>query len=40
MFGAVVGAVGYPGTFAFAAGLVVVATIVFRIWEQRLAIAD
>lgn len=40
MFGAVVGAVGYPGTFAFAASLVVVATIVFRIWEQRLAIAD
>lgn len=40
MFGAVVMLVDYPGTFAFAATLVVVATVVFRIWERRLGIPD
>ncbi|MFV8750242.1 MFS transporter [Nannocystaceae bacterium ST9] len=40
MFGAVVMLVDYPGTFAFAAMLVVVATVVFRVWERRLGLSD
>lgn len=40
MFGAIVVVFGYPGTFAFAASLVLVATAVFRIWERRLGIPD
>lgn len=40
MFGAIVSVADYPATFAFAAMLVVVATVVFRIWERRLGIPD
>ncbi len=36
-FGLTVGLVGYPGTFLFAALLVVVATLIFIGWERRLA---
>jgi MFS family permease len=39
-FGAVVMLFDYPGTFAFAATIVLVATVVFRIWERRLGIPD
>jgi MFS family permease len=39
-FGAVVMLVDYPATFAFAAMMVVVSTLVFRVWERRLAIPD
>lgn len=38
MFGAIVLLAGYPGTFAVAAVLVGCATLVFRVWERRLAL--
>jgi MFS family permease len=40
MFGGIVMLVDYPETFAFAAVLVISATVVFRIWERRLGIPD
>jgi MFS family permease len=40
MFGAIVMLVDYPGTFLFAAVLVLVATAIFRVWERRLGIPD